>query len=331
MKSAPQAPYFDSALGVWVLSRFTDVSTALHESELWPVGPNGEGQLEPGDRDSQAKRRAQVLAGLHARKIAEWKSEFAPMADNIAAPLPTDRALDVLGSFARPWSLTLAAKVVGIDAAAAQNLVVLAAKVTAATADPDNSALKTEAAAAGAELDRTFVDSRLPMPGPAFIALSQTLPCLLATAWTILLKQPEEMERMRSNPELMPKAVDELLRLAGLARVLHRRALADVKLGDTFVERGQRVNLMLEIANHDPEQFAHPDRLDLSRRATGHFALGTGEHLCAAAALIRMAVGVATGVFVSRFVSAGKTDSVEWLGGSGFRWPAAVYARRRSE
>lgn len=294
-------------------------------------GANGEGQLDAGDRDAQAKRRTHVLATLHAGKIAEWKSEFAPVADRIATALPTNRAIDVLGEFARPWSLLLAARVVGIEAGPAQSLVALAAKVTASTADPDNPALKTEAAAAGAELDKAFVDSRLPMAGPAFIALSQTLPCLLANAWLILVNHPEEMERVRSNSDLLPKAVEELLRLAGLARVLHRKAIADVKLGETSIKRGQRVNLMLAIANHDPEQFVEPGRLDLSRRCTGHFALGASEHSCAAASLIRMAVGVATGVFVDKFGPVKETGPVEWLGGSGFRWPAAVYARRVPE
>ena len=209
-----------------------------------------------------------------------------------------------------------------------------AARVTASTADPDNVVLKTDAASAGADLDNAFVNTRLPMAGPAFIALSQTLPCLLANAYMILLNHPEEMERIRANPELVPKAVDELLRLAGLAHTVHRQAVADVKLGEIRIASGQRVQLLLEVANHDFEQFAEPDQMDLSRRASGHFALGAGEHSCVAAALIRMAMGIAIGAFVRKFVAAEKTDPeqtgpIEWLGGSGFRWPAAVYARRR--
>ena len=127
------------------------------------------------------------------------------------------------------------------------------------------------------------------------------------------------------------KYADATLRLAGLARVVHREAIADVRLGDLTIERGQRVDLLLEAANHDPEQFAEPDRLNLSRRATGHFALGAGGHSCVAAALIRMAMGVATGVLVEGFIPGEQDDPVEWHGGSGFRWPAAVYAVRRIE
>ena len=327
----PQDPYFDADLRVWVLSRFSDVATALHESQLWPVAADGEGPPDVTGRAAQAMNRSEVLAALHGSKIAEWKLEFAPAAEKIAEALPYDRIVDVLAEFVRPWSTLLAARVVGIDVGKARDLIPLAARVTASTADPDNAVLKADAEAAGVELDKAFVNSRLPMAGPAFIALSQTLPCLLGNAWMILLNHPEDTEQLRANPELLPKAVDELLRLAGLAHTVHRQAMADVTLGEIVIERGQPVKLLLETANHDPEQFAEPDRLDLSRRAGGHFALGAGEHSCVAAALIRMAMAIATGVFVAKFAAAEGTDPVEWLGGSGFCWPVAVYARRRND
>lgn len=330
-RPAPQDPHFDSDLGVWVVSRFSDVSTALHEPQLWPVAVDGEGSPDAAGRTAQTGNRSEVLAALHSSKIAEWKSEFAPIAEAIAETLPHGRVVDVLAEFGRPWALLLAARVVGIDADKARDQIPLAVKVTASTADPDNALLKADAEAAGVELDKAFVNSPLPMAGPAFIALSQTLPCLLANAWLILLNHPEDMERVRANPELLLRAVDELLRLAGLAHTVHRQAMDDVQLGEILIQRGQRVKVLLETANHDPEQFAEPDRLDLSRRATGHFALGAGEHSCVAAALIRMAMGIATGVFVRKFTASERTGPVEWLGGSGFRWPVAVYAMRRND
>jgi cytochrome P450 len=329
-RAAARDAYYDSELRVWVLSRFEDVSAALHQPQLWPVGPNGEGQLGDEVRGAQSNNRTQVLSALQIAKVAEWKSEFAPVAEKLAASLPLGQRVDVIGEFARPWSLLLAAKVVGVDLDKARLLVPLAVKVTASTADPENAILKADAATAGAELDAALTGSRLPMAGPAFIALSQTLPCLLANAWLNLVNHPGEMERMRSDAELLGKAVDELLRLAGLARVVHRQAIGEAKIGNLVIEGGQRVNLMIEAANHDPEQFPEPDRVDLSRRATGHFALGAGEHSCVAAALIRMAVGVATGVLVNKFVPAQQAEPVAWHGGSGFCWPAGVYALRRA-
>jgi cytochrome P450 len=327
--AAPGPPRFDAELGVWVLSRFSDVSAALHEPQLWPVGSDGAGSSDIEERTAQARNRSNVQAALTA-KIAQWKQELAPVAEEIAAAIPAGRRIDVVSELASPLGLRLAARVVNIDADEAARLAPVAAKVTASTANPEDSALKAEAEAAGAELDRAFRDSTLPMTGPAFVALTQTLPCLLAKAWLVLFEYPEEMERLRGDPELLPKAVDELLRLAGLARVVHRQAISQVNVGELRIDRGQRVNLLLEVANHDPEQFAEPERLDLSRRVTGHFALGAGGHSCVAAALIRMAMGVATGVLVERFVPGEQDDPMRWRGGSGFRWPEAVYAVRRA-
>jgi len=329
-RPAPRAPYYDADLGVWVLSRFADVSAALLQPQLCLVGPNGDGQLDIEDRAASKKSRTDVLAALQAR-IGEWRAEFAPIAEEIASALPEDRVVDLIGEFARPWSLLLAARVVGVSSDEARRLAPLAETVTASTADAENAALKTAAAFAGTELDKAVVDSRLPMPGPAFVAMSQTLPCLLANAWLILFRHPEEMRQIRANAGLLPKAVEELLRLAVLARVVHRRATSDAKVGDLAIQRGQRLHLMIEAANYDPEQFPEPERLDLSRRAVGHFSMGAGDHSCAAVALIRMAMGLATGIVVNKFVPAQPSNPIQWRGGSGFRWPVAVYARKHSQ
>lgn len=335
-EAAARAAYFDSNLKVWVLSQFADLQAALHEPNLWPVGPNGEGQLGSEDRALQARKRTETQAALPASKLAEWKSEFEALAEKVTAALPSARPIDVHGEFARPWSLALAMRVTGADPAHGEHLASLAAKVTSSTADPEGAALKLAATAAGTELDRALSNSTQPMAGPAFVALSQTLPCFLANAWFVLLNHPGEMERLRAHPDLLPRAVEELLRVAGLANVVHRQAVADVKVGALRIERGQRVNLMVALANHDPEHFAEPNRLDLSRRDSGHFAMGAGQHSCAAASLIRMATGVATRTLVHQFRPAEpadpiSADPVQWHGGAGFRWPSPVYAMLRTK
>jgi cytochrome P450 len=148
-RAAVRAAYYDSDNKVWVLSRFSDVSAALHQPQLWPVGPNGQGQIEDEARNAQSKNRTQVLSALQIAKVAEWRSDFAPVAEELAASLPLGRRVDVIGEFARPWSLLLAAKVVGVDVDKAQVLAPLAAKVTASTADSEDAILKANAAAAG--------------------------------------------------------------------------------------------------------------------------------------------------------------------------------------
>jgi hypothetical protein len=90
-----------------------------------------------------------------------------------------------------------------------------------------------------------------------------------------------------------------------------------------YTKSGLRVSLHIGEANRDPEQFTDPDRLDLTRDASGHLALGAGPHSCAGAALIRMAASVATSALITR----GRIEAagpVEWRGGYAIRGAAAL-------
>ena len=328
-KHSPQRPYFDAESGTWVLSRYGDVQAAFYEVNLCPVSSHSEGQVTAETRTLLARTRSQTLAVMSAAKVSEWESELTPLAHKMASNLPVSRLVDVCGEFARPWSLALAVRVTGADPNDAERLVALASRVSMATADPEN-ADQASSEAADAELNSELKNDVQPMAGPAFVALSQTLPALLANAWFLLLGQPAELERLRENPDMLPRAVEELLRMGGVAHVLHRQAIADVQLGDLQIKAGQRVRLLLDPVHHDPVHFPEPDQLDISRRASSQFALGAGSHSCAAAALLRMAVGAATAAFVEHFTATDSASPVEWQGGSGFRWPAPLYAQRQA-
>ncbi len=134
-----------------------------------------------------------------------------------------------------------------------------------------------------------------------------------------------------AQPELMPEAVEELLRHAGPARAIFRRASAGMSIGGARVAPGDRVILMLSAANHDPARFPEPDRLDVRRDASGHVALGGGAHACPGAPLIRMAVAVATGALLGRTSAVEPAGEVEWIGGFSIRAPASLPAVLRPE
>ena len=80
----------------------------------------------------------------------------------------------------------------------------------------------------------------------------------------------------------------------------------------------------------DPAQYPDPDRLDVARPVTPHLALGTGRNSCVGAMVIRMAASLATGAFTARFSHADFNRVGEWRTGSGFCFPASVYAALRS-
>ncbi len=168
------------------------------------------------------------------------------------------------------------------------------------------------------------------MAGPTFVALSRTVACLLASGWLALLRHPAELARLRAVPELIPKAIEEILRYACLPQTVFRCASRTVELCGLRIAEGDRVILRLASANRDPRQFPdpdHPDRIHFARRGAAQLSLGFGPHSCVGAALIRMSLTAATRVFVEKFDSAEICGPVLWQGGDGFRSPAILRVR----
>jgi cytochrome P450 len=322
----PQAAHFDPSQGAWVLSRFSDVWAALRHTHLWPV--DGKREIRPEGRDDagRLKQRAAMLDALSAARVEDWRPLLAAVTHSALHRLPTDRAVDLLGEFALPWGLELAMLVTGADPAGHQRLSALGCRVFAATgADGSDTALKADAASATAELERIIASGPIPMGEPAFVALSQTLPRLLCSAWLALFRHPEEFAHLRAHPELLPGAIEELLRYAGIVRRVFRRATTHVDLGAVRIADGDLAVLMLASANRDPQQFPDPGRLDLARPVTRHVALGTGRNSCVAAMIIRMAVSVATAALAGDFEQVTLAGIDDWQTGSAFCFPASVY------
>lgn len=312
LPARPEAARFDEALGAWVLSRYRDVVDAFHEPRLRTEGKDIT-RLRPS-----------------SSQLPEWQAQFTTIAQQLIGGLPGDRPVDMVAEFARPWSLSAAVIVTGIDPADAERLADLAHHISAAAAEPKDPVLRSRAAEANAELEKSFQNPDMHLGSPAFVALSQTLPCLLANAWLALLRHPTELARLRAAPDLMPGAIEELLRYAGLAQTVRRRASVALDLAGVSIAEGEQVILMLPSANRDPAQFPDPDRLDLTRSATGQVALGGGAHSCVGGPLIRMAMGVATSAFVTKFSGDATNGEVEWRGGSGFRSPSSLYVMLRA-
>jgi hypothetical protein len=159
---------------------------------------------------------------------------------------------------------------------------------------------------------------------PLAIGLSDTLAGFLANALHDLIHNPEEFARLRSEQDLMPRAVEELLRHAGPVHTLVRTATADVEIGGSRIASGDRVILKLADANRDVSRFANADRLDLGRKIAGHIALGAGPHSCAGAVVVRMAAAMAMGAFTTKFAGAELAGPVRWHEGSTRRAPESL-------
>jgi cytochrome P450 len=215
--------------------------------------------------------------------------------------------------------------VTGVSRSAAERIYDQAQQVSAAAAEPFDPDLRDRAKAAGCSLRSVFDSGPEPLRDSGFVALSQTMPCILGNAWFALLQFPQQWTLLHQQPQLMEQGIDELLRYAGPVRILARRAIEDIDLNGAVIRRGERIILRIVAANRDSTRFSCPDELDVTRSNTGHFTLGAGGHACVAAGLIRMAAAAITDPLIRRFGSISSVSPVEWWGGSGFRFPKSLW------
>jgi cytochrome P450 len=120
------------------------------------------------------------------------------------------------------------------------------------------------------------------------VATYETSIDLIGNGLRGLLTRRDQWELVKARPELVPAAVEEMLRWDGPVQLTHRLMTRDVELHGRRIAAGQLVYLVRGAANRDPGHFADPDRFDITRSETGHVALGVGVHYCIGAGLARM-------------------------------------------
>ncbi|HZL25692.1 MAG TPA: cytochrome P450 [Acidobacteriaceae bacterium] len=321
-----EPPYFDEDLKAWVLSRHADVLAAFRAPGLCPASSKSAKPPDPVEEALRLDMREKTRNALSPTQLRAWREELAPEARRVVDRLPAGAPVDLVDQCARPFCLALAAIVTGTSRADAEALYGTAQPLSAAAAEPYDRTLRDSAKAANAKLHGCFHSEYETLRVPGFVALAHTMQGILANAWFALMQHPEEWARLNQRPELMEPGVEELLRYAGLARIVSRAATEDVDLNGVCIREGDRIILRIIAANHDSERFPNANQLNIARGGGGHLTLGAGPHSCVAANLIRMATVAITQPLVQRFATATPARAVEWQGGSGFRYPKYLWA-----
>jgi len=169
------------------------------------------------------------------------------------------------------------------------------------------------------EGDRLSEDELVAMVFLLLVAGHETTVNLIGNGVLALLQHPEQMERLRADPALLPSALEELLRYSGpLETATERFAREDVQLHGVTIPRGDLVYAVLASANRDERQFVDPDLLSLSREPNRHLAFGHGIHYCLGAPLARVEGRTALRMLLERFATlrlAVRADSLRWRSG----------------
>ena len=125
---------------------------------------------------------------------------------------------------------------------------------------------------------------------------------MIALGTLVFLRNPGQIAVLREHPDLVPNAVEELLRYLTVAHhVAYRQAKQDMLIGGQPVADGDSVIAPLIAANHDPEVFTNPERFDITRDARGHVAFGYGIHQCLGQGLARVELQAVFAKLFGRF------------------------------
>jgi cytochrome P450 len=136
-----------------------------------------------------------------------------------------------------------------------------------------------------------------------------------------LLRDAEQLERLRRDPGLMPSAIEELLRYESPSQHTARLAPEGANLGGREIPEGAAVISVMGAANRDPQRFAEPDRLDLSRSDNRHLAFGWAGHFCFGAPLARIEAQIAFETLLARYprLSLAPDAPIRWRPNLGLR------------
>ena len=143
---------------------------------------------------------------------------------------------------------------------------------------------------------------------------------LIGNGTLALLRNPDQLRLLQEQPTLISSAVAELLRYDSPVQLTSRRAKETLQIGDKQVSAGQEVIMVLGAANHDPAQFADPDRLVLARPENRHLSFGLGIHFCLGAPLARVEGEIAFSTLFKRFQHLRlETGTPDWMPSLVFR------------
>jgi cytochrome P450 len=274
------------------------------------------------------------LRRLVQKVFTPRRAVLRPRAEEIAAGLLDEMAAargdvtDLLDAYARPLPIAVLCELLGIPVADRAWIAVTVAAydqraehqrleqelaayftqlIAARRAEPGDdlvSALVVARDSAGADgaADGLTANELISTVFLLVMAGFDTTVNLIGSGTLALLTHPEAKTRLRQDPSLLPAAVEELLRFTNPVNHANDRfTTEDVPVGDVVIPAGEWVFPATSSANRDPAQFPDPDRLDLDRDTSGHFAFGHGIHYCLGAPLARMEAEVALGALLARF------------------------------
>jgi cytochrome P450 len=308
------------------------------------------------DPPAHTRLRALVSKAFTPRAVERLAPRIRQIIDELLVVVAGRGRFDVIEAFAGPLPVIVIAEMLGVDPADRHEFkrwsdweaMSLNPLLTA-----DQQASATEAnAELGAYLQRTIAARRADPRDDlisALIAVEEagdqltdteivtmcelllaagnvTTTDLIGNGIWLLLRHPEQLQKLRDEPVLITNAVEEILRFESPVVQTARIPLSDIAIGGCPIHRGESVLASLAAANRDPEEYPEPDRFDITRRGVHHRSFGGGAHFCLGAPLARLEAQLAIPAFLQHFSRIRLTDEpLQWRALPAFRGLARLW------
>ncbi|MEV1295316.1 cytochrome P450 [Pseudonocardia sp. NPDC049635] len=313
--------------GFWMLTRYDDVRTALRDPQTFSsasghrIPTDGTQRAIPIDFDPplHTAYRRLMTGALSPARVREMKPFLERTVGDLVDRFVTAGGGDFVREVALPLPLLVLTELVGFDPTTVRQFREVTEQMWAGLADHEEEVdftaartriyelMKAEIVAhraggrAGfvtelldAEIDGRRLDDEEMISILATFAVAghETTMNSASTLVHLLVTEPGQQDRLRANPELAPRYVEEMLRHRSPAQNFARRTTCPVSVGGQDIAEGEAVLLSFAAANRDPERFPDPNRFDPDRDARGHLGFGWGIHQCMGAALARSELAI---------------------------------------
>jgi pimeloyl-[acyl-carrier protein] synthase len=292
--------------------------TSIGLSALNPVAKVMVKQMLFMDPPAHTRIRSLAAAAFTPQRVEALRSHIRDIVRNLLGKVNSNGRMDVISDLAEPLPSIVTAEMLGLPVADHRQLKLWSqdfaevlgnfqhnpdrvSKLVKTTEEmtayfcsamrrdslrPDglvNSLMNAEIAGDRLTEEEVIANSIITMVGG-----QETTPNLIGNGVLTLLRNPDQLEKLRANLSLVPSAVEELLRYESPSQQTARLAPEDTVLGGKPIQKGQVVRAVMAAANRDPERFPNPDRLDITRPDNRHVAFGYGGHFCFGAPLGRL-------------------------------------------
>jgi pimeloyl-[acyl-carrier protein] synthase len=311
---------------VTVLHRFSAARTptpeqlsALGLGSLNPLAQVMVRQMLFLDPPAHTRMRTLAAFAFTPRRVAVLREHIQDIVDDLIGAAVSRGRMDVLADLAVPLPAIVTAEMLGVPPSDYEQLKAWSADFAEVLGNfqhnPDRSARALKSTEEMVRYFQAAIDEQRRRPREGLISAflsaeergdrlteeevianciitmvggQETTTNLIGNGVLALLRNPEELRRLRADLTLIPSAVEELLRYESPTQHTGRVAPDDVELGGKRIAARQAVIVVLGAANRDPERFPDPDRLDITRTDNRHLAFGWAAHFCFGAPLARI-------------------------------------------